>query len=128
MSLVRAGMSTEADGRSLIRLRFECSSLADWSRIDVSRVPLYLNADAPLACALHETLTLRVAKTYVRLPGNAERRTLDARFAVCGFSQDEALLPESGSFSGYQLLLEYFSFREKFMSVTLRGTGKCEFP
>ena len=31
MSLVRAGMSTEADGRSLIRLRFECSSLADWS-------------------------------------------------------------------------------------------------
>ena len=128
LSLVRAGMSTEADGRSLIRLRFECSSLADWSRIDVSRVPLYLNADAPLACALHEALTLRVAKTYVRLPGNAERRPLDARFAVCGFSQDEALLPESGSFSGYQLLLEYFSFREKFMSVTLRGLENVNFP
>ncbi|HCH7903571.1 TPA: type VI secretion system baseplate subunit TssF [Klebsiella oxytoca] len=128
MSLVRAGMSTEADGRSLIRLRFECSSLADWSRIDVSRVPLYLNADAPLACALHEALTLRVAKTYVRLPGNAERRPLDARFAVCGFSQDEALLPESGSFSGYQLRLEYFSFREKFMSVTLRGLENVNFP
>lgn len=128
LSLVRAGMSTEADGRSLIRLRFECSSLADWSRIDVSRVPLYLNADAPLACALHEALTLRVAKTYVRLPGNAERWPLDARFAVCGFSQDEALLPESGSFSGYQLLLEYFSFREKFMSVTLRGLENVNFP
>ncbi|HFK3785803.1 TPA: type VI secretion system baseplate subunit TssF [Klebsiella oxytoca] len=128
LSLVRAGMSTEADGRSLIRLRFECSSLADWSRIDVSCVPLYLNADAPLACALHEALTLRVAKTYVRLPGNAERWPLDARFAVCGFSQDEALLPESGSFSGYQLLLEYFSFREKFMSVTLRGLENVNFP
>lgn len=128
LSLVRAGMSTEADGRSLIRLRFECSSLADWSRIDVSRVPLYLNADAPLACALHEALTLRVAKTYVRLPGNAERWPLDARFAVCGFSQDEALLPESGSFSGYQLLLEYFSFREKFMSVSLRGLENVNFP
>lgn len=128
LSLVRAGMSTEADGRSLIRLRFECSSLADWSRIDVSRVPLYLNADTPLACALHEALTLRVAKTYVRLPGNAERRPLDARFAVCGFSQDEALLPESGSFSGYQLLLEYFSFREKFMSVSLRGLENVNFP
>ena len=128
LSLIRAGMSTEADGRSLIRLRFECSSLADWSRIDVSRVPLYLNADAPLACALHEALTLRVAKTYVRLPGNAERRPLDARFAVCGFSQDEALLPESGSFSGYQLLLEYFSFREKFMSVSLRGLENVNFP
>ncbi|HDX8854498.1 TPA: type VI secretion system baseplate subunit TssF [Klebsiella michiganensis] len=94
LSLARAGISTEPDGRSLLRLRFECSPLADWSRIDLSRIPLYLNGDAPLACALHE----------------------------------EALLPECGSFSGYQLLLEYFTFREKFMSVTLRGLENVDFP
>ncbi|HCQ8417097.1 TPA: type VI secretion system baseplate subunit TssF [Klebsiella michiganensis] len=128
LSLARAGISTEPDGRSLLRLRFECSPLADWSRIDLSRIPLYLNGDAPLACALHEALTLRVAKTGIRFPGDADRRPLDARFAVCGFSKEEALLPECGSFSGYQLLLEYFTFREKFMSVTLRGLENVDFP
>ncbi len=28
------------------------------------------------------------------------------------------------AFSGYQLLLEYFTFREKFMFVQLNGLGK----
>ncbi|WP_436912664.1 type VI secretion system baseplate subunit TssF, partial [Klebsiella michiganensis] len=64
----------------------------------------------------------------IRFPGDADRRPLDARFAVCGFSREEALLPECGSFSGYQLLLEYFTFREKFMSVTLRGLENMDFP
>ena len=128
LSLSRASISTELDGRSVITLRFECGQLADWSSIDLSRIPLYLNADAPLACALHEALTLNVAKAGIRFPGDTDRRALDALFTVCGFSKDEALLPDSGSFSGYQLLLEYFTFREKFMSVALRGLESVDFP
>ncbi|WP_370967629.1 type VI secretion system baseplate subunit TssF [Enterobacter wuhouensis] len=128
LSLSRAGISTEPDGRSVITLRFECSGLADWSNIDLSGIPLYLNADATLACALHEALTLNVAKAGIRFPGDTDRRPLDAHFAVCGFNRNEALLPDSGGFSGYQLLLEYFTFREKFMSVTLRGLEQVDFP
>ncbi|WP_238084556.1 type VI secretion system baseplate subunit TssF [Pseudescherichia vulneris] len=128
LSLSHAGITTEPDGRSLIRLRFECGSLADWRNIDLSRLPLYLNADAALACALHEAFTLNVAKAGIRFPGDIDRRPLDAHFAVCGFGKDEALLPESGGFSGYQLLLEYFTFREKFMSVALRGLENVVFP
>ena len=129
LSLSRAGVSTDPDGRSVITLRFECGALADWSAIDLSRIPLYLNADAPLAGALHEALTLNVAKTAIRFPGDVDRRPLEARFAVCGFSQEEALLPDAGnSFSGYQLLLEYFTFREKFMAVSLRGLESIELP
>ena len=128
LTLSRAGVSTEPDGRSCINLRFECSPLVDWREVDLSRISLYLNGDAPLAFALHEALTLNVAKTGIRLPGDTDRMPLDARFAVCGLEPDEALLPESGSFSGYQLLLEYFTFREKFMSVALRGLEKVDFP
>ncbi|HFS5794130.1 TPA: type VI secretion system baseplate subunit TssF [Citrobacter werkmanii] len=128
LSLSRAGIGTEPDGRSVITLRFECGQLADWRSINLSRIPLYLNADAPLAFALHEALTLNVAKMGIRFPGDADRRALDARFTVCGFGKEEALLPESGSFSGYQLLLEYFTFREKFMSVALRGLENVDFP
>ncbi|HGB3470256.1 TPA: type VI secretion system baseplate subunit TssF [Salmonella enterica subsp. diarizonae serovar 61:l,v:z35] len=128
LSLARAGISTEPDGRSLLRLRFDCSPLADWRDIDLSRLPLYLNADAPLACALHEALTLNVARAGIRFPGDTDRMPLDVRFAVSGFGTDEALLPEDGSFSGYRLLLEYFTFREKFMSVTLRGLENVTFP
>ncbi|HAT1684238.1 TPA: type VI secretion system baseplate subunit TssF [Klebsiella oxytoca] len=128
LSLARAGISTEPDGRSLLRLRFDCSPLADWRDIDLSRLPLYLNADAPMACALHEALTLNMDRAGIRFPGDTDRMPLDVRFAVSGFGADEALLPEDGSFSGYRLLLEYFTFREKFMSVTLRGLENVTFP
>lgn len=66
LTLRRAGLDSEPDGRSVIRLRFDCSALADWSRINLSRLPLYFDADAPLACALHEALTLNTAKLWIR--------------------------------------------------------------
>ena len=129
LSLSRAGVTTDPDGRSVITLRLECGPLANWREIDLSRIPLYLNADAPLAGALHEALTLNVANIGLRFPGEVDRRSLAAHFAVCGFGKDDALLPKTdGSFSGYQLLLEYFTFREKFMAVSLRGLDSVTLP
>jgi len=129
LSLQRAGLDTEPDGRSVVRLRFECGELADWSRLDLSRLPLYFDADAPLACALHEALTLNTAKLWIRLPGQADRQPLDGYFAPQGFSEKDTLWPKGDtSFSGYQLLLEYFTFREKFMFVALKGLDTVELP
>lgn len=91
-------------------------------RIDLSLVPLYFNADAPLACAMHEALSMNVARLWLRLPGEVERSALDGYFTALGFGEDDDLWPKgSSSFSGYQLLLEYFTFREKFMFAGLRG-------
>ncbi|WP_017518344.1 type VI secretion system baseplate subunit TssF [Pseudomonas nitroreducens] len=115
-------VANEPDGRSVLRLRFSCGSLADWKQIDLSRLPLYLNADAPLASALHHALTLQTQALYLRLPGEAERRPLQGYFSPKGFAAGDRLWPKADSaFSGYQLLLEYFTFREKFMFVTLHG-------
>ena len=129
LALASARLTTDAVGRSVIRLRFNGSLLADWSRINLSQIPLYLNADAPLACALHQALTLNVASMLLRLPGESEARALDGRFCAQGFSEADRLWPgDDGSFSGYQLLLEYFTFREKFMAVTLCGLENITLP
>lgn len=129
LSLSRAVLDTEPDGRSVVRLRFNCGELADWSKINLSHLPLYFDADAPLACALHEALTLNTAKLWIRLPGHTDRQPLDAYFAPQGFSEQDQLWPKGDSaFSGYQLLLEYFTFREKFMFVALKGLENVELP
>ncbi|VVO04133.1 type VI secretion system baseplate subunit TssF [Pseudomonas fluorescens] len=122
LALESLRVAHEADGRSVLRLRFACGALLDWSEVDLSRLPLYLNADAPLASALHQALTLHTQALYVRLPGQTDRHGLDGHFAPKGFADEDRLWPKGDSaFSGYQLLLEYFTFPEKFMFVTLCG-------
>ena len=127
LALESVGRGHEADGRSVLRLRFACGALTDWSQIDLSRLPLYLNADAALATALHQALTLNAQALYVRWPGFTERQPFAGHFVPKGFADEDRLWPKGDSaFSGYQLLLEYFSFREKFMFVTLCGLEQLE--
>ena len=128
LELESVNLTTDPDGRSVVRMRFQCSSLADWSRIDLSGLPLYFNADAPLACAMHEAFTMNVARLWLRLPGDVDRRPLDGHFSAQGFGDGDELWPGGGSFSGYQLLLEYFTFREKFMFTRLHGLENAAFP
>lgn len=129
LSLELARLATDTDGRSVITLRFTCSQLTDWSRVDLSHIPLYCNADAPLACAMHEAFTLNVARMWLRMSDEVDRRPLDGYFSALGFGEEDSLWPEDGrSFRGYQLLLEYFTFREKFMFIDLRGLETVAFP
>ena len=129
LALESVRLDYEPDGRSLLRLRFTCGALTDWSQIDLSRLPLYLNADAPLASALHQALTLNTQALFVRLPGESSRHRLAGHFAPKGFADEDRLWPKGDSaFSGYQLLLEYFTFREKFMFVTLCGLEHLDLP
>ncbi|MCP5634841.1 type VI secretion system baseplate subunit TssF, partial [Klebsiella pneumoniae] len=56
-------------------------------------------------------------------------RPMDGYFTALGFGDDDRLWPKGdSSFSGYQLLLEYFTFREKFMFTGLRGLESVVFP
>ncbi|WP_205299644.1 type VI secretion system baseplate subunit TssF [Pantoea sp. Tr-811] len=119
----------QPDGRALLRLRFACGGLVDLSQLALAELPLYLNADPALASALHHALTLNVQALYVRLPGSLERQALQGGFKPKGFADDDRLWPKGDSaFSGYQLLLEYFTFREKFMFVTLCGLQSLALP
>lgn len=129
LAIEEAVMMAEPDGRSALRLRFACSELADWSQTDLRRLPLYLGEDAVTGSALHLWLTRRQAALYLRLPGQAERVSLDGYLSPGGFSEEDRLWPKGESaFSGYQLLLEYFTFREKFMFVQLNGLENMTLP
>ncbi|ANI82041.1 type VI secretion system baseplate subunit TssF [Kosakonia oryzae] len=121
--LADARLQTETDGRAAIRLRFECGSKVDWAKSGIDKVALYLDAERPVASALHLALTRRVHAMYAR---HAATHTGRIRFngwcKPMGFEDNERLWPKGdAAFSGYQLLLEYFSFRQKFMFVELRG-------
>ncbi|TCW00151.1 type VI secretion system baseplate subunit TssF [Biostraticola tofi] len=130
LNLSQASLHSEADGRSIIRLRFELSPLADWRREDLSRLPLYLNADGPVSSALHLAFTRQAQTIYLRHPGmQGERRLLDGYFSPQGFGEQDVLWPKGdAAFSGYQLLLEYFTFREKFMFIELNGLEQVALP
>lgn len=123
LHLSEAHLQTEPDGRAAIRLRFECPNKVDWSKAGIDKVAIYLDADSPVASALHLALTRRVQAMYVRHSETCTGRVrFDGWCKPMGFDDTDRLWPKGDSaFSGYQLLLEYFSFREKFMFVELRG-------
>lgn len=124
--LADARLQTEPDGRAAIRLRFECSSRVDWAKSGMDSVALYLNAESPLASALHQALTRRVQAMYARHAAtHTERIRFDGWCKPMGFDDNDRLWPKGdAAFSGYQLLLEYFSFRQKFMFVELHGLAR----
>ncbi|MHC6225426.1 type VI secretion system baseplate subunit TssF [Pseudomonas sp. X10] len=129
LALESVHLDHELDGRALLRFRFACGRMVDWSQVDLRHIPLFLNADASLASTLHQALTLKSRQLYVRLPGRTQRQVLDGCFTAKGFADEDRLWPKGDSaFSGYQLLLEYFTFREKFMFVTLSGLEHLEMP
>ncbi|KEY57884.1 type VI secretion system baseplate subunit TssF [Serratia sp. DD3] len=123
LHLADARLQTETDGRSAIRLRFECAEKVDWSKVGLDKVVIYLNADSPISSALHLALTRCVHAMYVRHAGlRGERLKFDGWCKPMGFDDHDRLWQKGDTaFSGYQLLLEYFSFRPKFMFVELHG-------
>ena len=111
------------DGRSIINIRLSFGELIDFEQVDLSKLRLYLNADAPIASALHHALTHQVSAIQLRYSNQPnEIVSFQGKITAVGFSEDDRLwLKPDNAFAGYQLLLEYFAFREKFMFVDLHG-------
>lgn len=123
LHLADARLHTETDGRSALRLRFECPEKVDWNKAGIDKVAIFLNAESPVSSALHLAMTRRVHAMYARHAGtHTERHKFDGWCKPMGFDDNDGLWKKADTaFSGYQLLLEYFSFRPKFMFVELRG-------
>lgn len=129
LRLAHIAMEAEPDGRSLLRLRIACHPQTDWAQCDLHELAFYLAGELPVSNALHLALTRRQAGLYLRLPGQTERIAIDGGFSPGGFREQDRLWPKGESaFSGYQLLLEYFTFREKFRFLHLHGLEGMTFP
>jgi type VI secretion system protein ImpG len=132
LSITHAGPTVRHDGRSIIRVGFELDQCARRKETDLSRLRLHLSADLPTAFAMHLALTREVDAIHWRIPEvrDGEAQPLaDVTIEPAGFSPDERLWPKAdAAFSGYQLLLEYFTFREKFLFVDLCGLDVTRLP
>ncbi|SAL38315.1 type VI secretion protein [Caballeronia arvi] len=130
--LVQAGPGVRHDGRSIIRLAFQLDTAAKRNETDLSRLRLHLSADQPLAFAMHLALTRHVRAIEWRIPEvrDGEALSLDGvTIEPAGFAPAERLWPKpDAAFSGYQLLLEYFTFREKFLFVDVCGLDVHRLP
>jgi len=132
VSLTHAGPAVRHDGRSVIRFGFALQGSALRKETDLSRLRLHLNADLPTAFAMHLALTRQVDAIHWRVPEIRDGESVPlpgVTIEPAGFSTEERLWPKAdAAFSGYQLLLEYFTFREKFLFVDLCGLDITKLP
>ncbi|RQZ36469.1 type VI secretion system baseplate subunit TssF [Burkholderia sp. Bp9090] len=132
VAITHAGPATRHDGRSVIRIGFALEGSALRNETNLSRLRLHLNADLPTAFAMHLALTRQVDAIHWRIPEVRDGEPVPlAGVAIepAGFSTEERLWPKAdAAFSGYQLLLEYFTFREKFLFVDLCGLDITQLP
>lgn len=135
LRLIEANAYPREDGRSVIRLRLALQMQGRREQLAVPRLRLYLHADRPLALALYAALTAEPVAMQVRVPGYPAERPgtpqsmPGLRLEPAGFAAEERLWPKpDNAFGGYQLLLEYFTFPEKFMFVDLVGLDMDAIP
>ncbi|WP_175835417.1 type VI secretion system baseplate subunit TssF [Burkholderia anthina] len=132
VTVTHAGPTVRHDGRSVIRLGFALGGSARRMETDLSRLRLYLNADLPTAFAMHLALTRQIDTIHLRIPEIRDGEAMPlagVTIEPAGFSAEERLWPKAdAAFSGYQLLLEYFTFREKFLFVDLCGLDVTTLP
>lgn len=131
LQITKAGIRSHQDGRSAIYIRFDFGPLADWKQMDISKLRLYINADTPIASALYRAMVYQISAMKIRFPGyqDGALQPFKGEITPAGFAEDERLwLKPDNAFGGYQLLLEYFTFREKFMFIDLSGLDLNSMP
>ncbi|MGS0891833.1 type VI secretion system baseplate subunit TssF [Burkholderia stagnalis] len=132
VAMTHAGPAVRHDGRSVIRIGLKLEGSALRNETDLSRLRVHLNADLPTAFAMHLALTRQVDSIHWRIPEVRDGEPVPlagVTIEPAGFSPEERLWPKAdAAFSGYQLLLEYFTFREKFLFVDLCGLDAAKLP
>lgn len=94
---------------------------------------IFVDGDRHTVAAAMDTMLLRASSAFVEADDSGKWIALDAvPVASVGFVDDEALIDRrSGQRSQFRLLLEYFSFPQKFdfididLAMLLRATGPC---
>jgi type VI secretion system protein ImpG len=135
LDLTEAEATTREDGRSVLRIRLRIQPQAQRQMLKIERLRIFLHADRPLALTLYAALTAVPIGYQIRIPGKsssspgAPRPLSGLRIEAAGFGPNDRLWPKSNRApGGYQLLLEYFSFAEKFMFVDLLGLDLRDVP
>jgi type VI secretion system protein ImpG len=114
------------DSSGAIRIELRCSPDVNLRELKIDKIRFYLDGEGGLINTLYETLFSRLNRILVRDPTPGSKVnpvTLPASaLQAVGFNDDEGMLPYSHrSFVGHRLLMEYFSFPEKFFFIDVTG-------
>lgn len=122
MALEEAALTWPPDGKSLVSLRFKLERGSEYQKLQLSPLRLFFNAEDAVASMMHLFFTRHVEKVVIAA-GDAKATLPGAQWVrAVGFGADEGIVPYSPySFSGFRLLQEYLSFRQKFWFVDLLG-------
>ena len=117
-----------SDSVGAIRIELRCAPDAELRDLKIDRLRFYLDGEGGLVNRLYELLFGRLNRILVRDPTPGAKVGVIAlppsALRPVGFSDDEGMLPHSHrSFVGHRLLMEYFTFPEKFLFVELSGLG-----
>jgi type VI secretion system protein ImpG len=108
--------------RSRVRLGFQLDRGARLGRLPLQRLRLCIHAEMPLAATIHLYLTRHLAGLSLRTGSHRVDLTGQKWITPAGLQPTDRLLPaEPASFSGFQLLQEYFCVRRRFWFVDLYG-------
>jgi type VI secretion system protein ImpG len=115
-----------SDSSGAVRVELRCSPDVSFRELKIDRLRFYLDGEGGFINTLYELLFSRLNRILVRDPNPGSKVppiTLPASaLHAVGFSEDEGMLPYSHrSFVGHRLLMEYFTFPEKFFFVDLTG-------
>lgn len=116
-----------SNGDAVIEITF---SIESTNNLDLSKLLLFLHADTTTALTLHYYLTTHVKKVFIEFPAQSPIFIGDQNVIhPANLTLSETLLPHHNqSFAGFQLLFDYFAFREKYLAVELHGLEKIHFP
>lgn len=114
------------DSSAAIRLELNCSPDVSLRELKIDRLRFYLDGEGGLINTLYELLFTRLNRILVRDPSSNSKVspvTLPASaLRAVGFGKDEGMVPYSDrSFAGHRMLMEYFTFPEKYFFVDLTG-------
>ena len=110
------------DSTGAVRIELRSAPDVKLGEVKIDRLRFYLNGESGLINTLYELLFSKLTRILVRdtTPGSkVPPVTLPASsLHAVGFAENEGMLPHTPrSFTGHRLLMEYFTFPEKFFFV-----------
>src|ERR1700757_4537694 len=114
------------DSSGAIRIELRTAPDVDLKELKIDRLRFYLEGESGLVNVLYELLFTRLTRILLRDPSPGSKVppvTLPASaLRAVGFAEEEGMVPYSRrSFIGHRLLMEYFTFPEKFFFVDVTG-------
>jgi type VI secretion system protein ImpG len=118
-----------SDSTGAVRVQLNCSPDVSFRELKIDSLRFYLDGEGGFVNTLYELLCSRLNRILVRDPTPGSKIppvTLPASaLRAVGFAENEGMAPYSHrSFVGHHLLMEYFSFPEKFFFVDITSLGQ----